>query len=66
MSGDRAKFVIVKCADCSSEQIVFERASTVVTCKICGATIASPTGGKAKLRAASIRAVEDATGTGVS
>jgi len=57
---ERARFLLVKCADCSSEQIVFERATTTVTCRICGATIASPTGGKAKFRTSQMRPVEDA------
>ncbi len=43
-------FVKVKCPDCGNEQIIFLRASTVVKCQVCGATIATPTGGKADIR----------------
>ncbi len=43
-------FVKVKCPDCGNEQIIFLRASTVVKCQVCGATIATPTGGKAEIR----------------
>ena len=55
MKGGTAKnidkaFVKVKCPDCGNEQIVFLRASTVVKCQVCGATIATPTGGKADIR----------------
>ncbi len=55
MKGGKAKnidksFVKVKCPDCGNEQIVFLRASTVVKCQVCGATIATPTGGKADIR----------------
>lgn len=43
-------FLKVKCPDCSSEQVVFDRASSLVTCLMCSATIAKPTGGKANIR----------------
>ena len=46
----RSRFLRVKCADCSNEQIVFNRAATVVNCQVCGATLARPTGGKAAIR----------------
>jgi small subunit ribosomal protein S27e len=43
-------FVKVKCNDCGNQQIIFDRATTAITCLICGATIAKPTGGKTKIR----------------
>ena len=39
----------VKCTDCENEQIVFGKASSVVNCVVCGTTLATPTGGKAKI-----------------
>ncbi len=56
----RARFVIVKCPDCSTEQTVFERASTIVACRICGSTLATPTGGTAKFRAQILRSADNA------
>ena len=56
----RAKFVVIKCPDCSSEQITFERASSPVTCRICGSTLATPTGGQLNFKAEIVRSVEDA------
>ncbi len=55
MKGGKSKnidnsFVKVKCPDCGNEQVIFLRASTVVKCQVCGATIATPTGGKADIR----------------
>ncbi len=41
------RFVKVKCPDCGNEQITFVKASTRVVCQVCGATLATPTGGKA-------------------
>ncbi|BAB59556.1 ribosomal protein small subunit S27 [Thermoplasma volcanium GSS1] len=38
-------FLKIKCKDCGNVQVVFARPSSVVTCNICGATIAKPTGG---------------------
>jgi small subunit ribosomal protein S27e len=44
------EFMKIKCADCGNVQVIFDRATTGVTCLICGATIAKPTGGKANMR----------------
>ncbi len=43
-------FIKVKCPDCGNEQIIYVRASTVVRCHVCGATLAVPTGGKAEIK----------------
>lgn len=43
-------FLKVKCRDCGSEQVLFERAARKVTCEVCSATLASPTGGRAKIK----------------
>src|SRR6266702_3137079 len=45
-----SRFLRVKCEDCGNEQVVFDRASSVVLCQVCGATVAKPTGGKAAIR----------------
>jgi small subunit ribosomal protein S27e len=47
----RPGFVKVKCPDCQNEQPVFTKANIAPQCSICGATLATPTGGKAALRA---------------
>ena len=52
-----APFWIVKCPDCSTEQTVFSRPATVVSCSVCGATVAMPTGGQAKLRGELVRSL---------
>ncbi|MEM5820482.1 MAG: 30S ribosomal protein S27e [Candidatus Aenigmatarchaeota archaeon] len=44
-----SKFLRVICLKCRNEQIIFEKASTIVKCLNCGQIIAKPTGGKAKL-----------------
>jgi len=48
---NRSKFFKVKCPDCENEQTVFEKASTVVKCLVCGHDLAVPAGGKAGIRA---------------
>jgi len=53
----RSRFLRVKCPDCSNEQIVFDRASSIVACQVCGATLARPTGGKAAIRGEVLGAV---------
>lgn len=46
----RPGFILVKCPDCGNEQPVFAKASLAPVCSVCTATLATPTGGKAKLR----------------
>ncbi len=49
MSELRSNFLKVICNDCQNEDIIFDRASTVIRCKSCEATIVTPKGGRANL-----------------
>jgi len=55
---NRSKFVKVKCPDCENEQVIFNRASTHVDCIVCGSNLATPTGGKALIKAEIISELE--------
>jgi len=55
---NRSTFLRVKCPDCENEQLVFERASTVVECNVCGRVLAEPLGGKADIKAEVVAVVE--------
>jgi small subunit ribosomal protein S27e len=46
----RSVFLRVKCSGCGNEQVIFDRASTLIRCKICDEILAEPTGGKARIR----------------
>lgn len=46
MSGE---FMKVSCKDCGNETVLFSRATTVISCNVCGATLTNPSGGKAEL-----------------
>ncbi|MFH1364628.1 MAG: 30S ribosomal protein S27e [Candidatus Aenigmatarchaeota archaeon] len=50
-----SKFVKVKCEKCKNEQMIFERAASVVTCLVCDEVLANPTGGKADIKAKIIK-----------
>ncbi|MEM0333552.1 MAG: 30S ribosomal protein S27e [Candidatus Aenigmatarchaeota archaeon] len=50
----RSKFWLVNCKKCKQNQIIFNKPSTVVKCLNCGAVLAEPTGGKAKLKEAKL------------
>lgn len=52
-----SNFLRVHCRDCGNEQILFERATTVIHCGVCGATLARPAGGKAQLTGATVAEV---------
>ncbi|DAC15821.1 MAG: 30S ribosomal protein S27e [Euryarchaeota archaeon] len=42
-------FLKVSCKDCGSESVIFSRATTMIPCAVCGATLTKSAGGKAKL-----------------
>lgn len=46
---DKTGFLRVACNDCGNETVIFARASTLIGCRVCGATLAQPSGGKAAL-----------------
>lgn len=48
LKGKANKFIKIKCPECGNEQITFTRASSNVSCHICGAEIIKPTGGLIK------------------
>ena len=58
MNEKRGYFIKVKCQDCGNEQILFNKASSVVKCLVCGATLSTTTGGKAKIKGDIIEEVE--------
>lgn len=45
-----SRFIKVKCPDCQSEQVTFNRAAIRVNCQVCGATLAEPKGGLATIK----------------
>ncbi|MCW7070841.1 MAG: 30S ribosomal protein S27e [Methanophagales archaeon] len=54
----RSKFLVVKCSDCENEQVVFDHASTLVKCNVCGRTLVEPRGGKAETTGRVIKVLE--------
>jgi small subunit ribosomal protein S27e len=44
-----SSFLRVKCLKCGNEQLVFSNVVNKVTCNVCGETLATPSGGKAKI-----------------
>ena len=53
-----SKFIKVRCMDCENEQFLFNKASTVVSCHICGSKLAIPSGGKAKIKGEILEVIE--------
>jgi len=58
MEKPESKFVKVRCKDCENEQVLFDKASTIVSCHICGSKLATPTGGKAKIKGELLELIE--------
>ena len=54
----RTIFLQVKCPDCGNEQSIFSHVANIVHCNICGATLAEPTGGKAKIKGEVVKVLE--------
>jgi small subunit ribosomal protein S27e len=52
-----SKFLRVKCGKCKNEQVIFEKAASVVKCLVCGEVLANPTGGRALVTSESVAEV---------
>ena len=46
-----SEFLKVKCEKCKNEQVIFNRASSVVKCLVCGTVLAEPRGGETDIKA---------------
>ncbi|MEM2916355.1 MAG: 30S ribosomal protein S27e [Candidatus Woesearchaeota archaeon] len=53
-----SKFIKIRCPKCKNEQIMFGRASTLVSCLVCGKVLAEPTGGKSRVKARVLEVLE--------
>jgi len=58
MRKPESKFIKVRCKDCENEQVLFDKASTVVSCHICGSKLAIPKGGKANIKGEVLEVIE--------
>ena len=58
MEKPKSKFIKVRCKDCENEQVLFDKASTTVSCHICGSKLAFPNGGKAKIKGEILEVIE--------
>ena len=53
-----SKFIKVKCKKCRNEQIIFNKAATVVKCLVCDNVLAQPTGGRAEIKTSVLEELE--------
>ena len=58
MKKTESKFIKVRCKDCENEQVLFNKASSEVSCHICGSTLAKPCGGKAEIKGEILEVIE--------
>ena len=58
MKKSDSKFIKVRCKDCENEQVLFNKASTIVSCHICGSKLVIPSGGKAKIKGEILEIIE--------
>jgi len=53
-----SKFLKVKCEGCKNEQIIFDKATTIVKCLVCDKILAQPSGGKAEVKVKNVKVLE--------
>jgi len=58
MKKPTSQFIKVRCRDCENEQVLFNKASTEVSCHICGSKLAIPAGGKAIIKGEILEYIE--------
>ena len=54
----RSKFLRVTCPGCENESVLFSNRATPVNCELCGATLATPAGGRANVTAKVVEELE--------
>ena len=54
----KGKFLKVKCLKCKNEQVIFEKSTSNVKCLVCNEDLSGPRGGKAKVKAKVLEALE--------
>jgi len=47
----KSKYMRVICRKCKNDQMLYNKVATVVKCNKCGAVLAEPTGGEARIHA---------------
>jgi len=58
MKETESRFIKVRCKDCENEQVLFNKASSEVSCHICGSKLAIPSGGKAEIKGKILEVIE--------
>ena len=58
MEKPKSKFIKVRCNDCENEQVLFDKATTPVSCHICGSKLVIPSGGKARIKGKVLEIIE--------
>jgi len=53
-----SRFLKLRCQKCKNEQIVFGKATSEVNCLVCNQVIASPSGGKSKIKSRILEILE--------
>ena len=58
ITAPESRFIKVRCKKCKNEQIIFGKASSEVKCLVCDSVLASPSGGKTKIKARVLEVLE--------
>ena len=54
----KSMFMLVQCAACGNEQVIFSHVTIDINCKSCGVAMANKTGGKAVIEAKSSKRLD--------
>jgi len=58
MKKTKSKFIKVRCRNCENEQVLFDKASSPVSCHMCSSKLAIPKGGKAEIKGELLEVIE--------
>jgi small subunit ribosomal protein S27e len=58
MTDSNSKFIKLRCTKCKNEQVVFGKTASKINCLVCGKELASPTGGKTKVKSRILEVLE--------
>lgn len=54
----KGKFIKLRCPKCKNEQIIYGKASSIISCLVCNKELADSTGGKTRVKARVLEILE--------
>jgi len=58
INSTKSRFIKLRCSKCKNEQIIYGKSATEIKCLVCNQSLATPTGGKSKIKSRILEVLE--------